>query len=1376
VSNPIQQSTGGALPTKRQQPPTDWSQASAEDYNAALMQSLQSDSTSTSQTDKQQSPETPIHGFWHRLLFGVEGTSRVKEAARSVPRGFAGAANSIGRAAFELGAVTSRRTGIGERITPGYNAAYDEAGGARQFLADENTDIVDTNEAYGQRSDDPLASFAESTVQFVSGMALLGGTKGPGIIVRAALSDAIAFNPYEAQLAELAARAPNWTGIGLLGKLLSVEGDDNALVARIKRSAAGAISGALIDGLIAGVRFIRWSRALSKTGMTSEARAAGEAAMREARETLERVSEGLHASEGQHVVVKPTPNGQFTLGVNPKSPIVGGVSTTQASRHAEFDALGTEARDLSLIPQAERTPEQVARLFEVGELKKQFSDLLEPPARTAEEVARAAEIPESLPRDIIERERRRVQQPVDVDRRAPSLLTDVDPNNLNVAHAAKERARFEVTADQLIEMSQNKGIGVEQAAENLRRFSYRVPNEIVAQAKRQTIRQERQIAEEFLDNSGVQSTSRGELETQAAVMNDALDARIQASSSVSSAELAQHQQFAKELFAAQTPAEIAARAETANFNLSYYATQPEVMAQIEAISKQFRSAMDEVQSRPGGVPVEESIRIAREAIGGMTEREAPAVIVAKLKTTEDLHAWLLASDMVMRDQGKRLARMSELLDARPHDVIAHEEARIALENFYQTTREVAGANSEVGRSLRILQERASASALSKPLKFKAEGATAAAKSKVTAPTEPVQITAGMSHREIAAQARMIRMADGAPRDVFAVAHAAQVIKNTSNLSRAFELFANFLLSGPRTVQTVFVSGAGLNIFEPSVRMLAGAATGNRALFREGADIMWGNFKYISENIKGMRMSLNAGRSIINPQPQHIAIGGVTGDVVRIPGRVLGAADEFSRLTAYRAFVRAKSLRLGREQGLTGAALEERVVEDLRAAFDTETGIATLPEALRYAEVPTMAAPLGRETFGGGFQTFVNNHLEARFIAPFVKASVNIFRYVHKSIPGLNLLNREVREALARGGEEAAIIHTRSAVAGSLYAFGLYQASAGNLTGRGPSDPDLRRLWLGNTAEGKGRQPYSIRVGGKWISYARLDPLAMPLGLMADLSTIIHESDEKAAEPTDMAYATVSALFYNLSSKSYLSGITQFSEAWGSNDPHATARWMQNFAANAAVPQLANSLNPDDVYRDVQGLADAIIARIPGWSTTLDPRFDIFGEPMMKTPGLLNRNQILTAKDTGRSVEDDLLTLGHGLSPLTPKIEGGLINLQDRNTFDNGTGKSPFIRMMELIRRPADGSPSLREAMNELVRSSTWQEASDGTSLFPGGERWIRAAALKNKYESRALRQVMDEYPKLMNQIRAVRRMRGAAITSGESGVQQIEQLFGVSPR
>lgn len=1274
---------------------------SDEDYNAAYMASLQGAGQPTKQ-DQQPAP-TPVHGFWHRLLHGAEGPhqNRAADILKGMGRGLAGAANNVGRSALEFGLFLDRKTGFGELTNPGFNKTYDEMGGSRGFIDNQNPDAAkltsseDMLAAYGNRSDDPLANFAESSTQFFAGVALARGVGVTSMYGQAAIADATVFDPYEAQLAELAAKAPSWTGLDKLGDLLSVKGDDSALVARLKRSAAGAISGAVLDGLFAGVRWLRGSRTLASSTATAAEKTAAAETVKQAEETLQKVSDAAHTAEGDHVVVRPTEDGHYTLQADPKSPVVLGVGKNEAARITEFDAIANEARDLSV--KANRTPEETARLHELTAQKANYADLL-PPAHNG------------------------------------------GGKQVTLTAAQMEAA----DAKQLAKLD----------------------------ARRQALKDPK-LAQEFVNSEGVKFKNRGEAEAQAAVMNDGLNARLRAAEGLTSAELNQHRQFAKDLLGSQTPEEIATRAENANFNLSYYASQPEVMSQIEAISKQFKSAMDEVQGRPGGVPVEQSIKIAREAIGGMTEREAPAVVRAKLKTTADLHAWLLASDMVMRDMGKKLVHMSELLDVRPHDVVAHEEARIALENFYGVTRELAGANSEVGRSLRILQERSVASEAK--VGYKAEGTpptagTAPAPKSSGKVQGPKQMTAGMSHRDIRAQLRMIKMAGGAPRDVFAVAHGAEVIKQTGVLSKAFEVFANFLLSGPRTVQTVFASGAGVNMFEPVVRMAAGAGTFNRALFQEGADIMWGNFKYLGDNLKAMAASLRAGRSIINPQPQHIAIGGVTGSMIRVPGRVLTAADEFSRLTAYRAYVRAKSLRLGREQGLAGAALESRAAEDLRSAFDAETGIATLPEALKYAEVPTMSGPLGKDTFGGGLQSFVNNHLEARFIAPFVKASVNIFRYVHKSIPVLNMLNAETRAAIMRGGEEAAVIHARSALASTVYGFALYQAMAGNCTGRGPSDPDLRKLWM------KNNQPYSCKVGSTWISYKQLDPLATPLGLIADLNTVIHELGDKQVDGTDLATATVTALFYNLSSKTYMSGITQFAEAWASNDPRAAGRWMQNFAGNAAVPNAVAATNPDSVYRDVQSMADAIIARIPGWSKTLDPKFDMFGEPVLKTPGVMNRNQIFTTKAAGHSVEDDLLAVGKGLAPLNPKMEGGLIDLKDRAAYDNGTHKSPYIRMMELIRNPVSGEPSLRQAMTELTQSPKWNESSDGTSLFPGGKRWILAAALKDKYEGRALKQVMEEYPRLREQIRAVRRMKGAAITSGEQGVQSVEQMFGVTAK
>jgi len=93
----------------------------------------------------------------------------------------------------------------------------------------------------------------------------------------------------------------------------------------------------------------------------------------------------------------------------------------------------------------------------------------------------------------------------------------------------------------------------------------------------------------------------------------------------------------------------------------------------------------------------------------------------------------------------------------------------------------------------------------------------------------------------------------------------------------------------------------------------------------------------------------------------------------------------------------------------------------------------------------------------------------------------------------------------------------------LYGYGMYRTMSGDLTGRGPSDPQLRKEWLAT------HQPYSIKIGGNWYSYAKVEPLSIPLGLMADLHVVLHELDDKNTDVSDLMYAVPTAIFYNLSS-------------------------------------------------------------------------------------------------------------------------------------------------------------------------------------------------------------------------------------------------------
>ena len=556
-----------------------------------------------------------------------------------------------------------------------------------------------------------------------------------------------------------------------------------------------------------------------------------------------------------------------------------------------------------------------------------------------------------------------------------------------------------------------------------------------------------------------------------------------------------------------------------------------------------------------------------------------------------------------------------------------------------------------------------------------------------------------------------------------------------------------------------------------VRIASGIATGNKALAREGADMLYGNFAYLSDNLRSAAAAWKAKRSLLDPVPPRYANGGVTGEIIRTPGRAVGMLDEFLTATNYRSYIRAKSLRLAREQGLEGAALDARVAEDLKASFDPNTGIATVPEALKYAEVPSFKQPLGTG-FGKAWQEMAQDNLTARFITPFVKAPVNIFRYVLDSTPGLNLIAKRNRDILAAGGEEAAMLHTRSALATAMYGYGLYQSRAGNLTGRGPTDPELRKMWLGDPEHG-GHQEYSIKIGGKWISYRRMDPFGMPLGLIADTHTFLNEMGDKDVDAEHYAAAVVASIGQNMVSRSYMSGLADFMSAFAEGNANKTMRYAQGFLGNA-VPQLVASLNPDPYYREMRSVMDGVVARIPGYSETLPPRYNAFGEKSLKAEGVLNRGaNMFQVKNAAPTVEDNLVDLKRALPAFPQKLEGH-IDLSDKSFRQSDTQLSPYERLMQLVRSPEDGRPGLRQAMEDLVKTEKWKQASSGADLYPGGARWILAATTKEAYEQRALKQVLNEYPKLRTQYEATMRIKGAAITGGEPAVKQVESMMGVT--
>jgi hypothetical protein len=1204
--------------------PNPVAQVTDDEYNEALLSKLQSEEGAEQET------ESPVVGFWQRLqqtMAKPRELPSVKEMGRSVARGVMDAGAEV------LASAGGLSTGL--------------AGGDSQKAGDtvRGKGKAATDALLGQRSDDPLASFTEGVTQFVAGFAALRRLPAGGL-VKGAIVDGTMFDPYEAQLAELAARSPV-PGLREIGKVLSVD-DDAPAVARLKRAVAGAVPGVMLDGLVAGARLVKAGRAGNVAEVAKQSK------------VLEDIENGTHSPNGKHVTVKQV------------------------------------GENYTLLPPA---------------LDRPFGDPLPEPSLTAAAI------------------RTQVDGAAAMNRPVPQPAVPRDPVKASIANA--EAARDPLIAPEVREHAASR-------------------------------------ANELLPDAPPVFATKAEALQQAESINAAIDARASAGriddATIDDAVTAM------------------ARGEEPVLAASHHNTVEQDLDLVKTLSERIIGKQRGHVATEGQLSVENAKALAKETLAMIPADKAHATIKGLLNASPESQSVVsVMADMVMGDKGRTVMRLSDVVDARPHDPVAMEELTRAIEGYFDLRHSLYGGEADAARRLRFIQERDTmraeefSHATDSTPASNGTSPEAAGPSKTPKDGAGGPEVAGMETRDAsqlaidkknaAAIGRMFKMANGNPRDTDAILHAAVVMQKGGTANAALEVFTNSLLSGPQTWATVSLSGSVLSLFEPVVRAAAGIGTGNRALFNEGVDTLAGLFLHLGDNIKIAAAAMREGRSIVNPAPTTYAIGGLTGKVIRTPGNIMLGLDEFTRVSNYRAYIRAKSLRAGREAGLEGNALAARVDQDLRMAFDPETGIATVPAALKYADVPTLSAPLGKG-FGAELQKFTNNALAAKFIVPFVRASTNIFRYTWQSLPGLNALNAEAREVMKRGGEEAAVLHARSALASTVYGFGFYQAMQGNLTGKGPSDPDLRKLWL------KNHQPYSLKVGDKWVSYARMDPLATPLGLMADLNVFAHELGTDHPDFEDGMYAVMAALVSNMGSKTYLRGVTEFAEAWGKGDPQKVGRWLQNFAGAMAVPNFANKMNPDPYFREVQGMVDKVKSRLPYFSETLDPAHNIFGEKVLKTPGIMNRsvNPMTTRDVTDSRVEEELLTLGRGLSPAPDRMEGGMIDLHDKSYAEKQGQPSPYVRWMELVRTQNGG---LRAAMEKLVASDSWKMSSDGTDDFPGGRKLLLAQGMKERYESQAFRQVLSEYPKLHQQLTMIRRSRGAAIKGDDAGVRQVESLFGI---
>lgn len=423
-----------------------------------------------------------------------------------------------------------------------------------------------------------------------------------------------------------------------------------------------------------------------------------------------------------------------------------------------------------------------------------------------------------------------------------------------------------------------------------------------------------------------------------------------------------------------------------------------------------------------------------------------------------------------------------------------------------------------------------------------------------------------------------------------------------------------------------------------------------------------------------------------------AIKGKFGKFARIPVRLLMAEDEFFKSIAY-------------HQHLADLAMSEAIRTDPAdpvAAFNRlmgspvdliNSGIAD--KAKGYADKMTFQTKLGPGLAGMVHGMSRGKGRLWRLVVPFVRTPYNIIVSAFEFSP-LAFAQNDVQKALSNGGRDAAVAYARMGIGTTIMGSALALAAAGMVTGAGPDDENERRLWLA-----QGRQPYSIKWGDKWVQYNRFDPMGTIFGIAADLYDLAGYISD--GDITKVGSALVTSIALNITDKTFLQGVTDFSEALSKPD-RFMARYVNGLAATA-VPNIAAQLARwmDPYQREARNFIDTVKSRIPVMREQLAQRIGITGDPVAENSatGLTMGAKVTTAQDN--PLIDTMLRLGVAKGMPSRDIVIGRVRrelaTEDYGPMAQFVQKARFDALTPIIQSPRfqalqQGSPEAARAMLE----------------------------------------------------------------------------------
>jgi len=566
---------------------------------------------------------------------------------------------------------------------------------------------------------------------------------------------------------------------------------------------------------------------------------------------------------------------------------------------------------------------------------------------------------------------------------------------------------------------------------------------------------------------------------------------------------------------------------------------------------------------------------------------------------------------------------------------------------------------------------------------------------------------------------------------------------------------NALLSGPGTQEVNLISNVVNSFVLPAEQAIGAMARGDHRLMVHAMRQLQGSFAGMFDSIKA---ALQAGwwdDAILDPFNGKVDDDSlrslITGfspvdKALSLPSRGLMTMDEFFKQSAYRGRIFADANAAAVEQGLKGDGKTAFIKQALRDAY-TETGQATNGDALLQARRTTFTEPL-EPGVAAQIQKLAIDYPLIRFAVPFVRTPINLLSQTYQHFPALGQTSKRYRADIQAGGARAAQARGRQAVGTALVGMAGYMAASGYITGSGPTDPRIRKVWL------KNNQPYAFRIpqedgSVEWVSFARLEPLSNVFSIAADAVEIMNDEFNENAngEATVAIQAMTMAVLENTVNKTFTQGIYDAMSLFVGRPAERDAA-AKNFVASF-VPNVLNQTNGDDTLREARSITDAIMSR-NGRYNEVDPKRNVMGEAIVRTLpkydplGLTERD--IRETDTVLEEITRVAILNQTVADSPARRVPGP-NRIDLSEVPYSETQSVYDRWLELTGTVEIGGRTLREELEQTIASSSYQRAPDGFIGASSGTKGTIIRKIISTYRTKA----KGELPELVEIIQSERR-------------------------